>query len=392
MKYRIPRLVVAIAVASLALAPAGVGAAGASWEQWWSVKGVVDVDGPRTDGTFVVAGSGALYLLDAEGNLSDFARGPGGYHEDAGREAYIAVSRGGHVESAGCDFTPDEIFILRLHTPFGINRVSATGDESGSFTNLTGVTTLTGIAFDTTGLFDHRLMVSGTRSGKTTIFAIDCNGGVKTITKTAPLVEGGLAVAPSTFGSFAGQLIASDELSGKIYAIPPDGRVALIAKPAFRTGGDIGVESVGFVPEGFTARGGAVYYSDRLSPGSAHPGSDNVLRLSSGALADNLVQDGDLLVATEGGAQLTAIRCGANCTLLPVVTTATKAHGEGHIVFSMNPAPSPAPPAQPATSRPFLPQSLLDFVGAWGLPVAVSALLVVFLAFVAVQAIRRRAR
>jgi hypothetical protein len=381
-------------VAWLALAPVAVQAAGATWQPWQQIEGVIDIDGPRTDGTFVVAGKGALTLVDVNGNQTPFARGPGGYHEDPGAEAYIAVSRGGAVEAAGCSFTPDEVFVLRLHAPLGINRVSASGDESGSFVNLPGVTSLTGIVFDTTGAFDHQLLVTGAKSGKTTVFRIDCNGLVKVVTNKAPAVEGGLAVAPSTFGSFGGSLIAPDEVSGKVYSITPDGNIALVARPALPAGGDIGVESAGFVPDGFTERGGAAYYADRLVPGNRHPGSDHLLRLSSADLAGNLVQDGDLLVATEGGGAMVAIRCGANCTVLQVVPTATRAHGEGRIAFSVVPVPELPSPAPPAThvSRPLLPQPVLDFIGYWGMPAAVLLLLITFLAVVAVQAIQRRAR
>jgi hypothetical protein len=85
------------------------------------------VDGPRTDGRFVVAGSAALYLLDPAEGLTPYARGPGGYREDPGTEAYIAVSRGGHVGAAECDFAPDETYILRMHAPLGVNRVNAAG-------------------------------------------------------------------------------------------------------------------------------------------------------------------------------------------------------------------------------------------------------------------------
>jgi hypothetical protein len=394
LKYRwLVRAAALVAATWMALAPVGADAAGAVWEQWQSFKGVIDVDGPRTDGTFVVAGAGALYLLDGEGNQSPFSRGPGGYHEDAGGEAYIAVSKGGHVESSSCDFTPDETFIVRLHTPLGVNRVSADGEESGSFTNLTGVTALNGIAFDTTGAFDHRLLVTGAAKGKTAVFAIDCNGAVKALTRTAPALEGGLAVAPPSFGPFAGDLIAPDELSGRIYAIKPDGSFALVVKPALPTGADVGVESVGFVPDGFTERGGAVYYADRVTPGGRHPGADKLLRLTSAQLADNLVQDGDLLVATEGGASTVAVRCAANCLVLSVVPAATRAHGEGHIAFAVNPAPKTAPaPVAARPSTPVVPQGLLDFIGYWGIPTGAFLLLVAFVAAVAVQAIRRRAR
>jgi hypothetical protein len=275
--------------------------------------------------------------------------GAGGYHEDPGAEAYFAVSPGAHVSAAGCDFMRDETFLLRLHVPIGVERVDAPGQNTGSFANVTGVTSLKGIAFDSTGGFDHRLLVSGPSGGKTVISAIDCNGNVQVITTTAPTLEGGLAVAPSSFGSFGGDLIAPDELSGTIYAIAPDGTVNVVAKPALPTGGDIGVESAGFVPVGFMSGGGAAYLADRKTAGNPHPGTDSILRLSSADLGSAGVRDGDLLVATEGGATMIAVRCAATCTVIPVVSTPTTAHGEGHVVFTRNVVPSPPSAIQKAT-------------------------------------------
>ena len=392
LKYPVIRTGAAAAVVLLALGPVNAAAAGAAWEQWKSVKGVFDADGPRSDGSLVVAGAGSLYLVDALGNQTDFARGPGGYHEVSTGEQYLAVSHGSAVSAAGCSFTPDETFVLRLRVPQGLIRISASGEDSGSFTNLPAATSLNGLAFDNTGAFDHRLLVTGPLSGKTVVFAVDCNGSVSVITKSAPSVEGGLAVAPATFGAFGGDLIAPDEFSGRIYAIAPDGKATVIVKPSLPTGGDIGVESAGFVPVGFIARGGAAYYADRSTPGNPHPGTDNLLRLTSTDLAAAGVQDGDLLVATEGGATMLAVRCASTCTVIPVVTTPTRAHGEGHIVFTVNPPPpSPSPNPRPATS-PLVQPSIVDFVGTWGIPIGVAVVLLLVIAGFAVRAIRRRAR
>jgi hypothetical protein len=198
-------------------------------------------------------------------------------------------------------------------------------------------------------------------------------------------VEGGLAVAPPGFGAFGGALIAPDELSGYIYAIAADGSVSTVAKPALPTGGDIGVESLGFVPPGFM-RGGEVYYADRKTPGNPHPGTDNVLRLLSSDLAAAGVQDGDLLVATEGGATMVAVRCGAPCMVIPVVTAATTAHGEGHIVFTIDktaPSPRPSPTIKPS-AKPSPPA-----VSGSNQVIAI-VVAVVLLAFVAGFAVARR--
>lgn len=388
------RRLIALVVLALMAAPLATAyAADVSWEEWRAFAGVFDVDGPRSDGSLIVAGSAALYLVDPAGTAIPFARGPGGYHEDPGAEAYLALSRGGHVAAANCDFAPDETYLLRLHVPIGINRVNAAGDESGPFLNLTGVDSLNGIAFDTTGAFDHRLLVSGPSGGKTVIFAIDCTGAVQTITRSAPVLEGGLAVAPSSFGSFGGALIGPDELSGNIYAIAPSGAVSQLAKPALPTGGDIGVESVGFVPPGMITRGGAVYYADRLTAGNPHPGSDSLLRLSSAQLVAAGVQEGDLLVATEGGATLVAVRCEAACTVIPVVAAATKAHGEGHLAFTVEPPlPSPIVATPRVTSGPAVPPQLVAFIGEWGIPTVAFLLLLALIAAVGVPAMIRRRR
>ncbi|OLC24662.1 MAG: hypothetical protein AUJ02_10990 [Chloroflexi bacterium 13_1_40CM_3_65_12] len=354
-------VLVGIVAADMALAPLTASAAAdPSWEQWQTVAGVFDFGGPRSDGSLLVAGSPNLYLADPAGNLAPFASGPGGYHPAPGAEAYVAVSPGLHVGAAGCDFIQDETFVLRLQPPFGIDRLAATGENAGSFATVSGVTSLNGIAFDSTGAFDHRLLASGGSGGKTVIAAVDCRGTVQPITSSAPALEGGLAVAPLGFGVFGGDLIAPDEVGGSIYAIAPDGKLATILKPSLPTGGDIGVESLGFVPTGLL-RGGMVYYADRKTQGNPHPGTDSVLRLPSSDLVAAGVQEGDLLVATEGGAALIAVHCADSCREIPVVSAPTTAHGEGHIVFTINkiaPSPtpsakaSPKPVAQPASSSP----------------------------------------
>jgi hypothetical protein len=386
-----PRLLALLVAIYVGLAPAPAYAADVTWEHWKTISRIFDVDGPRSDGSLIVAGSAALYLVDPGGTVTPFARGPGGYHQDPIIEAYLALSTGGSVSAAACSFTRDETFLLRLHMPIGVNRVNAPGDQTGSFANLTPGTALNGIAFDTTGDFDHRLLVSGLSGGKTTIFAIDCKGAVQVITRSAPRVEGGLAVAPRTFGSFGGSLIAPDELSGNIYAITSTGMVTTVARPALPTGADTGVESVGFVPPGFIGRRGALYYADRVTPKNPHPGTDGLLRLSSDQLAAAGVQDGDLLVVTEGGATMVAVRCGSSCTVVPVVTKTSTAHGEGHLAFALNP-PLPSPTSPTPSAPPVQSPWLARFIGAWGIPATVLVVLLALLAVLGVRAMRRRRR
>jgi hypothetical protein len=202
---------------------------------------------------------------------------------------------------------------------------------------------LGGIALDTVGAFGHRLLVTGTHDGtQTTVFAVDCQGASTAITTSAPLVEGGLAVAPSSFGAFGGNLIAPDENSGQLWAIDAQGRARLVGVPNLPTGGDTGVESEGVVPPGFFAgSGGFAYLSDRGTPNNPFPGTDSILRLPASALAAAGVQEGDLLVATEGNGTTVAVRCGdAGCSVFPVAQGTAGGHIEGHLAVL---APSGAP-------------------------------------------------
>jgi hypothetical protein len=143
-------------------------------------------------------------------------------------------------------------------------------------------------------------------------------------------VEGGIAVAPKTFGRFAGDLIAPDETGGRIFAVSPGGTSTKLANSGLPHGGDIGVESEAFVPPAVQN----ALLADRLTPGNRHPGDDVVLRIGSRALIAAGVRPGDLLVATEGGALTDAIRCGArSCSVRQVAGGPAIAHGEGHVAF-----------------------------------------------------------
>jgi hypothetical protein len=322
-------------------------AGGTAWEQWRKVPGVLDVAGPRADGRLVVAAAGHLYLAGVDGNLTAFSTGSQGYASDPGTEAYIALSPGQRVEAAGCDFARGDVFALRLRPPVGVVRVDGQG-RTHDFATVPGVQTLSGIAFDTTGGFDHQLLVLGPASGRTAVAAIDCRGAVHPVTSSAPVVEGGIAVAPPGFGSFGGALIAPDELSGRIYAIRPSGSSELVVASGLPGGGDIGVEGLGFVPPGFQ-KGGFAYFADRGTAGNPHPGTDHLLRLDQRSLAAAGLREGDLLVATEGGAATIGVNCTAACRVLPVVQTATTAHGEGHLLLVTGPGAGPAAGAVPAS-------------------------------------------
>jgi hypothetical protein len=301
------------------------------WVPFLHLPGVVDLSGPRHDGSLTVAAGGQLFLLQPSATLGAFARGPGGYVTDPGAEAYLAVARRQRVPGAHCAFHRDEVYALEV-TPPGVVVVDASG-QARPFVSLPAGTFPNGITFDGVGRFGRRLLVTAGVEGTTNLYAIDCRGRVRTVAERVPRVEGGMAVAPRSFGRYAGQLIAPDEIGGGIVAIDARGRSSRVVDSGLPSGGDIGVESVGFVPPRFGARGMALL-ADRGTPGNPHPGTDSILALPGGALVDAGVRPGDLLVATEGGADTIAVRCRRTCTVRRIADGPAVAHAEGHIVFA----------------------------------------------------------
>ncbi len=283
----------------------------------------LDLAGPRRDGSLVLAAAGKLWLLRS-GVVTPFASG---YQSPGGEEPYIALAAVGH---RGCSFGANTVYALRLASGHGVVAISPSG-RVRVFATLSARGLIDGIAFDETGRFGYRLLVSVEHGATSTVVAIDCHGHATTITGRAPKIEGGITVAPSTFGRFAGDLIASDENTGRIYAIAPDGRSSLVARSGLPHGGDTGVESEAFVP----AHGRfEAFLADRGTPGNRHPGDDVVLHVSSAALLAAGARRGDLLDATEGGAKTVAVHCVAQaCTVRHVADGPAIAHPEGHIAI-----------------------------------------------------------
>jgi hypothetical protein len=310
----------------------------ARWTPAVRATRVLDLTEPLSGGTIVVAANRRLALLLPSGAVQPFARGPAGYANPGGEEPYIALGSG-QPAAGGCSFGAQTVYVLRLQQGPGVTAVDARG-EAHAFASLPATGLEDGIAFDSTGRFGHRLLVTATKGSRTHVYAIDCRGSVSTITTSAPKLEGGLAVAPASFGRFAGDLIGTDENSGRVWAISPDGRSGLVASSGLARGGDIGVESAGFVPGGFGPSSSALV-ADRRTPGNPHPGDDAILRIGGASLIAAGVKPGDLLVATEGGAQTDSISCRstAPCVVRHVADGPPPAHLEGHIVFTGQPAP-----------------------------------------------------
>ena len=300
------------------------------WRPLLKVPAIVDVVGPRADGQLVLSTRSGLFLVRPGRPAAEFARGPGGYVA-AGGEPYIALASARRLAGARCSFHRDDVFALDADSTPGVVRILRTG-QAVRLVDLPAGAFPSGIAFDLVGRFGFRLLVTTVVADKTTLYAIDCLGRSTVVARDAPHVEGGVAVAPSSFGRFAGDLIAVDEASGRIFAFSPTGSVRIVAESGLPAGGDIGVEGVGFVPSLFS-RAGSAYFSDLGAPGSPTEGSDSLLVLPGADLARAGIGRGDLVAATEAGARTISVRCARRCTVRRIAEGPSATHGEGHITF-----------------------------------------------------------
>jgi hypothetical protein len=312
-----------------------------NWERWLPLPGVVDVVGPRPDGNLVAAAGGRLYLVHPDG------RPPvpfGSYSTDPAPESYIAMASGRDVTGAGCRFEAGEIYALELGTPpQAIVRVTVDGQAS-RFVEAPPVELLTGIAFDATGRFGNQLLVAGRRNNRTVLFSIDCRGRLRTLTDSAPRMEGGMEVAPQMFGQHGGDLIGADEISGDLIFIRFDGTSGVLINSGLPAGPDVGVESVGFTPPGFIGRGGTAYVADRRVPGAPTEGTDALWRVTAEAFSQVRIDENDLIATSEAGGKTVVIRCRATCRTFPF-GEAPGAHIEGHVTVVLGPPPPEVPRA-----------------------------------------------
>jgi hypothetical protein len=324
------RIATAACIVLLASSVASAAPGPGNWRAVAKVPGIVDVVGPRADGRLVLSTHGGLFVMRPTGSPLPYARGPQGYAGSPG-EPYLTLGSGRRVPGAGCAFRRDVIFALDPGANPGIVRVDRSA-QSSRFADLPAGALPAGIAIDTVGLFGYRILVTSFASGTTTLYAFDCRGRARVVATGAPHVEGGIAVAPRTFGRFGGKLIAADEATGRIYAFGPGGGVRLVAESGLPAGGDIGTEAVGFVPQKL-GRHGAAYLADLGSPGSPTSGANSLLILAGTGLSRANLHPGELIVATEAGAKTLAIRCARLCTVRRVADGPTVTHAEGHITF-----------------------------------------------------------
>ena len=140
----------------------------------------MDLVGPGGDGSFTVAAAGRLFILSRAGALRPFARGPGGYSTALGPEPYITMAGNDRVAGTRCLFRSSMIFALQPGGRPGIILIGADG-QARRFASLPATLTPTGITFDATGHFGHKLLVTASNHAETTVLAIDCAGGIRAI-------------------------------------------------------------------------------------------------------------------------------------------------------------------------------------------------------------------
>jgi hypothetical protein len=301
-----------------------------NWERWVTLPGVVDVVGPRPDSKLVAAAAGRLHLVDpGTGAATPF----GSYSTDPRPTGHIAMAPGRDVAGSGCRFEAGEIYALELGTPQAVTRVAVDGTPA-RFVETPPVDALTGIAFDLEGRFGNQLLVAGRKANRTVLFSIDCRGRLKTLTETAPLMEGGMEVAPQLFGGHGGDLIGADETTGDVIFIRYDGTSGVLIRPELPTGAGIGIGSVGFTAPGFIGRGGTAYVA----------GTDALWRVTPEEFSQVRIDENDLIVTTEAGGRTAVVRCRATCRTFPF-GDAAGANVQGHVTVVLGPAPPEIPRA-----------------------------------------------
>jgi hypothetical protein len=288
----------------------------------------MDMVGPRSDGRFVVATYRDVRLLGPGRRLRTLAAGLATSHEV---EPHVALTRPQRVPGAGCAWRRDDVYMTG---PAGHRQVFRIGAGGGArrFAPLPPDEVPSGIGYDDVGRFGHRLLVLAIRDNGSVLHGVDCRGRVSTIARHVEYAEGGLVVAPRSFGAHAGEAIAVNEYTDHVIAIRPDGTSGVLAVPPLPRGRDLGPESVGFVPAGLGA-GDRVLVADRHFPDQPPHGNQAVMAIDAGRLRRSGVRAGDLLVATEARLRLAVVRCRPVCSSWIVARPNSVGHGESPIVF-----------------------------------------------------------
>jgi hypothetical protein len=152
--------------------------------------------------------------IDNLGNVTVLASIPG----SGPKERYIAIAPS---QSSAAGFTPGDIFVSQGTE---IYKIKSDGSSVTLFATISDADVdHTGLTFDKVGTFGNKLIATSI-NGK--IWKVDSGGGSTLLVDTGKYIEGP-AVAPSDFGTYAGQLLVADENNGQVHAIDNAGSVTL---------------------------------------------------------------------------------------------------------------------------------------------------------------------
>ena len=275
------------------------------------------------------AGNARRPVPDAAGGLPvPFARGPQGYAGSPG-EPYIALAKGRRVPGAGCAFGRDVVFALDPDATPGIVRVDRRAGAaglrifpSGPFPPGSPSTPSVGSAIAFSSRRSQRARRRCTHS-----IAVAAPGPWRLALRT---LRAGSRWRPH-LRPLRGHADCCLRGNRADLLLGPGGRVRLVAESGLPAGGDIGVESVGFVPPKLGRRG-AAYLADMGAPGSPTSGSDSLLILTGTSLSR-----ANFAPASWSSRPRQVRRqspsAAQRCTIRRVADGPTVAHAEGHITF-----------------------------------------------------------
>ncbi len=240
-----------------------------------------------------------LVKVGTDGSVQPFATSFSGQGE-----VYVAVSSG----QAG--FPAGEFYLCSGDS---IYEVDPAGTPPRLFSTPSKGTTINFLAFDTDGAWGFLLYALGT-AGQ--IWSIDSSGKASLVANLGDkLTPEGIAIAPSTFGNFAGDMVVSIEGNHKVVAIPktnPSNVITLATFPGEAP------ERVMTIPDGgdlFVAK-----YDQGV-----------IVRMNASAFSSHA---GSLLVITEGEAGQTGSidvlkPAGSNVTVTTLFQDPASPHFEG---------------------------------------------------------------
>ncbi len=218
----------------------------------------------------------SVYAISATGKVTTFATLATSLNKCAGSALAVSPGLG--------NFPAGEVFVLQAGSLYEIPATGSTTPIAAALTlsNFTGG--YMGLTFDYTGSFGYALIATGGKSGY--VDSIDAGNQVQYLGTYGVPVEG-LSVAPSSFGTAGGYLMAAQVSKSTVYSMSPGGAVGSFARWT-------NAEVVSFVPKlacSFSTTGDPYFIADTSSnsilavPGSTFSsvtGSGLVLGASRG--------------------------------------------------------------------------------------------------------------